>query len=104
MAVRRIVDSELQRLEAAMELYATKARVIPSVAAVVIVPGEERDLSTFIDERDEDVMNRLMDVEDELFAQFNDELFDFHVWYLDGRQLDKELPRNSRVIYRRDNS
>jgi hypothetical protein len=98
---RRIDDSELERLNAAMEQYAEKARHISSVAAVVVVPGEERDLSTFIDKRDWDVSEKLMDIEDELFATFDDQLFDFHVWYLEGRQLDEELPRNCKVIYRR---
>ena len=102
--VRKSDDSELRRLEQAIELYAAKARSIPSVAAVIVVPGEERDLSTFIDKRDEEVMDRLMDVEDDLFAEFDDELFDFHVWYLEGRPLDEELPRNCRVIYRRGDS
>jgi len=101
---RRIEDDELRRLDEAMERYAAQARKIPGVAAVVVVPGEERDLSTFIDKRDEEVMDRLMDVEDDLFATFNDELFDFHVWYLEGRPLEQELPHNGRVIYRRGDS
>ena len=97
----RFEDSELQKLNAAMERYADEARKIPSVAAVVVVPGEERDLSTYIDKRDWDVSDKLMDIEDELFAAFDDQLFDFHVWYLEGRPLEDELPRNCRVIYRR---
>ena len=44
---------------------------------------------------------KLMDIEDELFAAFDDQLFDFHVWYLEGRPLEDELPRNCRVIYQR---
>ena len=99
--VRKSDDSELRRLDQAMELYAAKARSIPSVAAVIVVPGEERDLSTYIDKRDWDVSEKLMDIEDELFAAFDDQLFDFHVWYLEGRPLEDELPRNCRVIYRR---
>ena len=97
----RSEDSELQKLNAAMERYADEARKIPSVAAVVVVPGEERDLSTYIDKRDWDVSEKLMDIEDELFAAFDDQLFDFHVWYLEGRPLEDELPRNCRVIYQR---
>jgi hypothetical protein len=99
--VRKSDDSELRKLDQAMELYASKARSIPGVAAVVVVPGEERDLSTYIDKRDWDVSEKLMDIEDELFAAFDDQLFDFHVWYLEGRPLEDELPRNCRVIYRR---
>jgi len=98
---RKLDNSESQRLDEAMELYAAKAQKIPSVAAVVVVPGEEKDLSTFIDKRDWDVSDKLMDIEDELFATFDDQLFDFHVWYLEGRSLDDELPHNCRVIYRR---
>jgi hypothetical protein len=94
-------DAELRKLEEAMEIYAAKARDIPSVAAVAVVPGEERDLSTYIDERDWDVSDKLMDIEDELFAKFDDVLFDFHVWYLSGQSVEDMLPSNAKVLYRR---
>ena len=101
---RKSNDSELERLNEAMERYAEQARKIPGVAAVIVVPGEERDISTFIDERDEEVIERLLDVEDDLFATFDDQLFDFHVWYLSGRPLDEHLPAVHRMIYRRGDS
>lgn len=92
---------EQLRLEAALREYATRVQGIPSVAEVAWVPSPEKDLFTYIDKRDLEVMDRLMDIEDELFDLFEDEMFDFHVRYLEGRSLEETRPSSAEVIYRR---
>jgi hypothetical protein len=74
---------------------------VPEVAGVVLVPGPDRDLFTYIDDRDWDVCNKLMDVEDVLFEMFDDLLFDFHIRYLNGRTLEESIPSSAEIVYRR---
>ena len=92
---------EKERLKIALQEYASRMPEVPEVAGVVVVPGPERDLFTYIDERDWDVCYKLMDVEDVLFEMFDDVLFDFHIRYLEGRSVDEAMPASAEVIYRR---
>jgi hypothetical protein len=91
---------EKARLNAALQEYASRMPDVPQVAGVALAPGPERDLFTYIDERDWDVCYRLMDVEDVLFEMFDDVLFDFHIRYLEGRSLEEAKPSSAEVIYR----
>jgi DNA-binding Lrp family transcriptional regulator len=92
---------EEQRVEAALREYAARVERLPSVAAVVLVPGPERDLFTYIDARDLDVVDNLMDVEDAIFDLFDEDMFDVHIRYLEGRSLDETRPSTSQMVYQR---
>jgi hypothetical protein len=92
-------DEEQGRIEAGLGEYIKLASQIGAVAGVEYADGRDRDLFTFIDARDEDVMEQILDIEDHLFEMFNDVLFDFHIRYLEGRPL---IPASrSQMLYRR---
>ena len=101
MANARKADSEGERLEIGLREYVSRMNSIPEVAGVALAPGPERDLFTYIDERDWDVCDKLMDVEDALYEMFDDVLFDFHIRYLSGRTFDESKPSSAEVVYRR---
>ena len=101
MANARKADSEAERLKTGLQEYASRMYSIPEVAGVALAPGPERDLFTYIDERDWDVCDKLMDVEDALYEMFDDVLFDFHVRYLSGRTFDQSKLTSAEVVYRR---
>lgn len=101
MANARKADSEAERLKTGLQEYASRMYSIPEVAGVALAPGPERDLFTYIDERDWDVCDKLMDVEDTLYEMFDDVLFDFHIRYLSGRTFDESKPSSAEVVYRR---
>src|SRR5947208_3221029 len=101
MANARKHDDEGERLETGLREYASRMYSIPAVAGVALAPGPERDLFTYIDERDWGVCDKLMDVEDVLFEMFDDVLFDFHIRYLSGRTFDESKPTSAEVVYRR---
>lgn len=93
-------DEEERRIEAGLGEYVKLASQIGAVVGVEYADGRDRDLFTFIDTRDEDVLEQILDIEDHLFEMFDDVLFDFHVRYLEGRPL---VPASrSEMLYRRD--
>src|SRR3954447_7506962 len=101
MATERQERNPAKTLEKGLKEYMRIVSAIPSVAAIVVVPGPERDLFTYIDERDEGVLDQIADVEDELFRAYDEVLFDFHVIYLQGRPLKEMAPTSGKQIYLR---
>ena len=102
MATRRQED-EASDIVKALDEYVRLAAGIPQVASSVHVPGPERDLFTYIDDRDEAVLDRLNSIEDRLFELFDDVMFDFHVFYLQGRPVEVMAPSTGRVMFSRGN-
>ena len=92
--------SEDPRIATGLKEYTSRVYSIPEVAGVVLVPGPERDLFIYIDDRDWDVMDKLIDIEDTLFEMFDDLLFDVHIRYLSGRSFDESKPHGE-VVYKR---
>jgi hypothetical protein len=88
------------RIATGLHEYASRVYSIPEVAGVVLVPGPERDLFIYIDDRDWDVMDKLIDIEDTLYEMFDDLVFDVHIRYLSGCTFDESKPAGE-VVYRR---
>ena len=101
MANVRKAEDERGRIETGLREYASRVYSIPEVAGVALAPGPERDLFIYIDERDWDVCDKLMDIEDTLYEMFDDILFDVHIRYLSGRTFEDSKPSSAEVIYRR---
>ena len=101
MATERKETTTQKELEKGLREYTRLASLIPAVAAVVVVPGPERDLFTYIDDRNEEAIEQLLDAEDKLFELFDDVLFDFHLVYLEGRPLRQMAPTSRKVVYSR---
>lgn len=87
--------------EAALKQYAESASLLPKVACVALVPGPERDLFVYIDERDLDVIDRLFDIEDVMWEQLGEDMFDVHIRYLEGRPIQLTRPSSAKVVYER---
>jgi len=94
-------DQGDERHQAALRQYAEGAKLLPKVACVALVPGPERDLFVYIDERDLDVVDRLFDIEDLMFEQLGEDMFDVHIRYLEGRPIEQTRPRSEKVVYQR---
>ena len=94
-------DQGDERREAALRQYAESAGLLSKVACVALVPGPERDLFVYIDERDLDVMDRLFDIEDVLYEQLGEDMFDVHIRYLEGRPIEQTRPSSAKVVYQR---
>src|SRR5690349_11768401 len=88
------------RVAVGLKEYASRVHSIPEVAGVILIPGPERDLFIYIDDRDWDVMDKLIDIEDTLFEMFDDLIFDVHIRYLSGRSFEEAKPPGE-VIYQR---
>lgn len=101
MANARKSEGEDSRVAEGLREYASRVYSIAEVAGVALAPGPERDLFTYIDERDWDVCDKLMDIEDVLYEMFDDLLFDVHIRYLDGRTFEDSKPSSAEVVYRR---
>jgi hypothetical protein len=72
---------------------------LPQVVCIAYVPGPERDVFVYIDKNDRDVMDQLFDIEETLFEMYDDQLFDFHIRFLEGQDL--RTPTSSRLVYSR---
>jgi hypothetical protein len=97
--VKRNEDDE--KREIALKEYTENASQLPKVVCVALVPGPERDLFVYIDDRDLDVIDRLFDFEDVLYEQLGDDMFDVHIRYLEGRPIEQSRPSSVRVVYQR---
>jgi hypothetical protein len=100
MANARKTAGEDPRIATGLQEYASRVYSIPEVAGVVLVPGPQRDLFIYLDDRDWDVMDKVIDIEDTLFEMYDDLLFDVHFRYLMDRTFD-ESKANGEVVYRR---
>ena len=94
-------DKGDEHRDAALRQYAESAGLLPKVACVALVPGPERDLFVYIDERDLEVIDRLFDIEDLLYAELGEDMFDVHIRYLDGRPIEHTRPPSAKVVYQR---
>ena len=46
-------------------------------------------------------MDRLFDIEDVLYEQLGEDMFDVHIRYLEGRAIEQTRPSSAKVVYQR---
>ncbi len=85
-----------------VDFFREKISKIPEVrGAFGTVEDEQVCIWTIIDEKDKEIRPKIYDIEMELMEHFTNISFDFHVVFCSLKDVKKEVPPGSKLIYTR---